>query len=425
MVKDKIKILMRGAQDSFNFGDDLIFIAIVDFLKQNLKLNENDLEIYTQRNSYSLEELDYKFDLKLMKSREINDVIDSINSRLKVLRIPKLLRIFLAVCILGMFFMDSYIFKVTRKCLFFKNIITFFNNLDVLHYIGGGYITDRWKTRIIYEYLTVNVAKRINPNLMIIGTGLGLGPFKYGIFLFLLKGFLGKFDYLFLREKQSFNLIKKLNVTAYARCLGDDALLLLPIFENLRYQRSRHSEEIIAINLKSFPDHRYDIIRDVIDNLLNVLSEKNFKVEYFCFGQYPGPDDYNVMKKLHLNNRIVISAIHNPYEEGFDNFIKNLSKVKFGFGFAYHFNVILTIMSILSISIYSGDYYKQKIEGSMELFNMPFVFSFNDVKNHALEISITNILEMQWNEEDRIRNLYRNMIEEYAVMYKELIERVK
>lgn len=421
MAKDRLTILVRGAHDSFNFGDDLIFIAIYYFLIKDLELG-NIVDLYTQRNAHSLDKLSFKFALKLNKSKEINDVIYPINSKLKTLKIPRVLRILCAVFIFGIFLIDICLFRVIGKSLFFKDIIVFFKNLDVIHYIGGGYITDRWRNRMIYEFLTVNVAKMINPNLKIIGTGLGLGPFSHKSSLFFLKRFLGKFDYLFLREQQSFNLVKKLNVKVNVKCLGDDVLLLFPIFENLKYKRDKVNESVVAINLKDFPDHNYNEIRDIISDFLMLADKKNFRIEYFSFGQNPGPDDYDVFQNLRLDNGKVISAVHNPYEEGINTYIQSLNKVKFGFGFAYHFNVILAIMSIPSISIYVGDYYEQKIKGSMALFDMPFVFSIIDLKNQDLGVIINKILQNKWDEEDRIRKLYKNMVKEYTLMYDKLVK---
>jgi hypothetical protein len=131
---------------------------------------ENIIELYTQRNEYSLDKLSFNFSLKLNKSKEISNVIYPINSKLKALKIPRVLRILCALFIFGIFLIDICLFRVIGKSLFFKDIIVFFKNLDVIHYIGGGYITDRWRNRMIYEFLTVNVAKMINPNLKIINS---------------------------------------------------------------------------------------------------------------------------------------------------------------------------------------------------------------------------------------------------------------
>lgn len=424
MAKDRLSVLMRGAHDSFNFGDDLIFIAIYYFLIKDLKL-ENMLDLYTQRNVYSLDKLSFEFDLKLNKSKEISDVIYPVNSKLKTLKIPRVFRILCAMFIFSIFLINVCLFRVIGKSLFFKNVILFFKNLDVIHYIGGGYITDRWRNRMIYEFLTVNIAKMINPDLRIIGTGLGLGPFSHKSSFVFLKKFLGKFDYLFLREQQSFDLVKKLNIKVNVKCLGDDALLLFPIFENLKYKRDELNKNVVAINLKDFPDHNYDEIRDIISDFVALADKKNFHIEYFSFGQKPGPDDYDVLKNLRFDGEKLISAVHNPYKEGINTFIQSLNKVKFGFGFAYHFNVILAIMSIPSISIYVGDYYEQKIKGSMALFDMPFVFSIIDLKHQDLEMIINKILQDKWDEEDRIKKLYKNMVKEYTLVYDKLVKIVQ
>jgi hypothetical protein len=212
-----------------------------------------------------------------------------------------------------------------------------------------------------------------------------------------------------------------MNLRAYYKCLGDDVLLLFPIFHNFKNEKNKLNMKNIAFNLKKFPDHDYENIKNIIEQLLKLSNENNYHIEYFCFGQNPGPDDYDVLSSLNLKNIASISAIHNPYEEGFDTFIENLKRIKFGFGFAYHFNIILTIMSIPSISVYAGDYYKQKIKGSMELFNVPFVFDINEINNNNLETIINEVSQKEYREGDGIEKFYKNMVKEYSVMYKNIL----
>ena len=306
--------------------------------------------------------------------------------------------------------------------MFFKDDIAFFKNLDVIHYIGGGYIADRWKMGMVYEYLIIDIAKKINPDLKIIGTGLGLGPFRNKIFLFFLKGFLNKFDYLFLREQLSFELCRKLNIKAHIKCCGDDALLLFPLFRDLRCKQTKFTNRSVGFNLKNFPDYNYVKIKKDIEKLLNLLQTENFEIKYFCFGQDPGPDDYDTL--LNLNLRLPKDLpIYNPYRQGFFEFVKTLSKISFGIGFAYHFNTILSIMGIPSIAIYTGDYYKQKVTGGMNFFNnFSYVLDINNIQKSVNLVKDLISMEKE-HQNQKVEELYNNMLVEYISMYRIIIKK--
>jgi polysaccharide pyruvyl transferase WcaK-like protein len=420
MAKNKINIFLKGAHDSFNFGDDLLFIAIYYFLTENLKL-ENKLNIYTKRHFYSLDKLDFEFNVEFKKPTEVTDIIFKTNTSLKKLKIPKSLRIFHIGFVFFLFLINVGIFRITKKTLFFKEPILFFKNLNILHYIGGGYLADKWRSRILYEFLTVMIAKTINPNLKIIGTGLGLGPFKYKSSLFFIKHLLKKFDYIFVREQESFQLIKNLTRKVNAQCLGDDAILCYPILENLK-NKNISDKNLIAINLKDFSDHSYQEFENLIDKFITTAHKNDFNIEYFSFGQSPGPDDCNILQNLSLETKPFISKIHNPYKEGIYAYLQSLNMTILGFGFAYHFNVILAIMSIPTLGIYIGDYYKQKIKGSMAWFNMPFVYSISELKNKNFDEIIHIALQNKWKEKNMVKEHYQKMLKEYTRAYDEIIK---
>lgn len=421
----KIKIFLRGAYDSYNFGDDLIFIAILYFLEKNVNLKKEDVEIYIKKQKHSLEKLKWKFKFDFQEGKDFNaDVICNINRKLKSLKLPRGIRIFVVACLFVLVLVDICIFRLTRKSIFFKDFVYFFRNLDILHYIGGGYINDWLKVQLINEWIMVNMAKMINPNLKIIGTGSGLGPFRYKFKLSLrfLKIFLNRFDRLFLRDFTSLRFVKGLKIKTYARCYGDDILLLHPLFQSLKCKKAKKN---MAFNLKDFPDYDYSKLKKCLKDFLILVREKNFQVEYFCFGQKPGPDDYGLFKSLHIDDKISPLIMHNPYEEGVQAFIENLNRTNLGIGCAYHFNVILSMLSIPSMAIYSGNYYAQKIKGAEELYNIPFVFNINDVNAYSLEKSLKELLKKNYNISNNLEAMYKKMVDEYTILYKTTVNSLK
>ena len=296
-------------------------------------------------------------------------------------------------------------------------------NLDLIHYIGGGYFTDKWMDVLIYEYITVVLAKIINPNLKVIGTGLGLGPFKNKLSLIILKLFTRNFDYIFVREAESLSLLEALKVDVYKKVLGDDAILLLTDLTQLKSESYLNCNNITALNLKSFPDHDYSLLKHKLENCIKLLEDKNYKIKYFCFGRKPGPDDLSLFEALDNDYKNNV-AIHDPYEEGWISFLENLAKADIWLGFACHFNVILTLLSIPVISVHSGEYYKQKIAGVIKLLsNDSMVLSIDElvVQDLVEALGMAKSLH-QGHIEDRVEYMYKEMKLEYLNAYRSVLK---
>jgi polysaccharide pyruvyl transferase WcaK-like protein len=445
-MNEKKKIFLRGFYNLFNFGDDLLLISNIEFLNKELKFTNENLNIYISKNGESLQKLKFKSPLELKQSIELSDVIYRINLKLKQFDIPiefpsihELIRniiganstkarissVFLLIFLLIIIFIDIGLYAVFRKALFTKEYLIFLKNLDLIHYIGGGYFTDRWLDTLIYECITVVLAKTLNPGLKVIGTGLGIGPFKNKINLIVLKAFIKNFEFLFVRETESLSLIEDLKVNVYNKVLGDDVILLLPYLARLKSERHLNDNNITALNLKCFPDHDYSLLKHRLENYIKFLQEKNYKIEYFCFGRKPGPDDLSLIE-IFDNDYKSNLVIHDPYDEGWISFLENLAKANIGVGFAYHFNVILTLLGIPVISVYSGEYYRQKIAGVIKLLsNDSVVLSIDEL---ALK-NLVEVLDKAKNSkprqvEDGIENLYKNMKLEYLRAYESVLNKI-
>ncbi|MDZ4871663.1 MAG: hypothetical protein CLLPBCKN_001051 [Chroococcidiopsis cubana SAG 39.79] len=126
-----------------------------------------------------------------------------------------------------------------------------------------------------------------------------------------------------MRELESLSIIKNLKVNVATKVLGDDVILLLPTLAQLKFEQRNYnysSNPITAINLKSFPDYNYNLIKISLENYLKqLLDNQNSQPEYFCFGREPGPGDRNLLEILDrcYQNSLVI---RDPYEEGWRSF---------------------------------------------------------------------------------------------------------
>jgi polysaccharide pyruvyl transferase WcaK-like protein len=416
-----MRILLRGSYDSFNLGDDLTFVAIVRFLRRELGLTDEALEIYARRRRGSLQRLDCPDGLGWKESPEIDDPVRvrwpaaaSTASRVmrKLLLLPTLTALFMSICI----------FRISKRCIASGDLIRFFAALDVIHYKGGGYIAGRWRNRLVHEVLTLRAAKMVNPRLKIVGTGMGLGPFKDKGSSLLAGAFLSEFDTLFVRDRKSLEVARALNPKLEVHCLADDVLLLAPMIEGQNPIGDGSGKAVAAINLKDFPDHDYRVVADKIDELLAVLRERDLRVEFFSFGQSPGSCDWHVLESLGLRHGNVIQAVHNPYEEGLDPFLENLRRARFGFGFAYHFIVVLAMMNVSSVAVYAGHYYKQKITGAAEFLDLPFVSDMDGLMNLDVRRMVDQALPSDARPSTRVQPLHIEMARQYAAMYRELMQ---
>lgn len=417
-----MRIFIRGAYNLYNFGDDLILGAIIFFLENTIKFRG---EIFLQPNEYnSFAKLGLRCELPLRYGIDIESMLKEKNARLKRLNFPKVFRIFILVSYLVFLILDVAIFRIARRSISHREFISFYKNIDVIHYAGGGYITDRWKRRLLYEFLTLKVAKLINPRIHVIGTGMGIGPFHSAVFLTICKYFLSMFDYLFLREMQSYYLAKKLVPSISAECYGDDVLLLLPELEKLAQQVKKR--DYLGVNLKDFPDHKYERVINQLETILQQAIEYGIVPHYFCFGEKPGPDDISLLDSCSEIKRF-IRYVHSPYQEGFHQFMRNIARVKVGIGFAYHFNVVLRLLKIPTIAIYQGKYYEQKIKGvlqdvmcwhlvkGVDEFTDRAEAIFRDVLNVNAELS-NDIAAV------KVKKAYNDMISAYQRAYRAMVK---
>ena len=415
-----MRIFLRGLYNLFNVGDDLIVAANLAFLERNIGLSNSDSFIYLQSREKSFFRLNYKTSLNIRYGIDINHLITVLNSYMKQCKIFKPMRRLCIVFFITILIVNVFVYKIFKINYFFKDFIAFYENLHIIHYIGGGYITDRWKLLMVLELLNIYIARLINRNIFIIGTGLGIGPFRWGISLIFLKLLLSRFDFIFLREDESLLLVKTLMPKSNAKCCGDDVLLLWPELKSIT--KECFSRNVIAFNLKDFPDHSYEIISKQLMKYFSYIRRQSLQVEFFSFGQWPGPEDQQLLE-INAELKKMVSSTHDPYVDGFYKFLSNLCTVRLGIGFAYHFTTILAILSIPCIAIYQGNYYKQKVSGAMKLMKMPHALSVDEfIKSQKLLMS-ENIFKRIGNNEV-IEELYGSMLEAYSEAYHQILEKI-
>jgi polysaccharide pyruvyl transferase WcaK-like protein len=350
------KILLKGYYDFFNFGDELLLLSITTLLQQESALNEQQPELYIERQKQSIELLNYQ----MLPLLEFNEPIKKfVKNNKKSIKSPTLLKLVTPFLFL-LAFGDALVFRVTGKAIFFKALFKFCRQLSVIHYIGGGYFTSIWDFSLqylVYELFFIKLAKLVNPDIRVVATGLGIGPLSSKLYNTLFKTFISEFDSMYVREEISLQHIHALNYPNKADCLGDDVQLFLPLFEQYREKHAPlpTDQKIFGLNLKYDKEHDYSSLKAEINTLLRLLQAAGWHIAFFSFGT-----DHAVLDTIDADIREQIS-VHKPYEEGMDRFLKSFSKMRAGLGFAYHFSVLSALFGIPAINVYCGDYYKQKI----------------------------------------------------------------
>jgi hypothetical protein len=359
MKKPKHRILFKGYYNVHNFGDDLLFLALLDFFQNQMAWGREDVRIFIEPEEESLRKLGYEHPYRLLP------YLDPLKQ--KHLQLKKAGQSSLITKASMLFFMigcllNALIYRVTGLKIGNKKNIRFFSNLDIIHYIGGGYFNTRltWGTQLlIYELFFTTLAKLINPNLQIIGTGLGIGPVTTGLYKALFKEFAKKFNYIFVREKESETFVKALGTSKHVQCIGDDVVLLFPYFQKI--SKSVPVKNQIGLNLKFDKVHHYGQAESFFNQLFERQHFNKEEIVFFNFGR-----DHLALRDL-PSSLIENISIQSCYEKGLKHFTQELAASRTGIGFAYHFAILCALMNIPSANIYFDDYYRQKTGGVIQL----------------------------------------------------------
>ncbi|MFN9692000.1 MAG: polysaccharide pyruvyl transferase family protein [Vampirovibrionales bacterium] len=402
------KVLLKGYYDFTNFGDDLLLIAIVDFLNQAFPSEQK--ELYYEKQHDSLVLLDEnRFGLE-----PFEEPIKHFVKRLKEKNLSKWLIAVLTFLSFGVMYVNCLIYRTTSLKLLCPKTIDYFKNLDVIHYIGGGYFTDIWHFSfqyIIYELLLLHYAKLINPNLKIVATGIGVGPVKTSFYPILLKQFFSLFNNVVVREVKSYQTLLKAGIT-HAKFITDDVVLLKPRLQKAVLNLEGSDEKVLGFNLKNDKDHDYNEIATEVVKLLEAAKEEGYAVRFLCFGI-----DQNVLSCLNERNPHLDIEVVNPYEQDFQTFLEKFVTTSVSFGFAYHYAIVSCLFEKSTTCVYANDYYQQKVGGVLsQLSPEQSVLHLNDFLKLDFEtLKQTAAKQISHEETDK---QYQMLLDEYTSIYK-------
>jgi polysaccharide pyruvyl transferase WcaK-like protein len=402
------KVLLKGYYDFTNFGDDLLLIAILDLLNQAFPSEAKELYYEKQHDSLAL------LDENRFGLIPFEEPIKVFVKNLKDNHVHKLIIAVLTVLSFGIMYLNCLIYRLTSLKLLAPKTIDYFKNLDVIHYIGGGYFTDIWHFSfqyIIYELLLLHYAKLINPKLKIVATGIGVGPVQTSVYPVLLKQFFSLFDDIVVREEKSFITLKKAGIE-HAKFITDDVVLLKPRLQQAVLDIEPNNEKILGFNLKNDKDHDYNEIATEVVNLLEEATQQGYAIRFLCFGI-----DQNVLHCLQDRNPHLKIEIVNPYEQGFNTFLAKFVTTTVSFGFAYHYAIVSCLFGKSTICVYANEYYKQKVGGVLsQLCPDQTVLELKDFLNldfKTVEQTALNKISLEQTDKQ-----YQMLWDEYTSIYK-------
>jgi hypothetical protein len=79
------------------------------------------------------------------------------------------------------------------------------------------------------------------------------------------------------------------------------------------------------------------------------------------------------------------------------------------------------MMNGLPVGAYAGDYYRQKMKGAAEFFDLPFLFDMRAIRDLDLGAVVDQALRSQRPAAEHLRTRYLRMVREYAAMYQHLL----
>lgn len=360
------KVLIYGAYDLDNLGDDYMMYAIDDFLK-----SKNIKPVYV----HIPNRLNY-FDMNIDETLDIPFKMKYKNKFLKLIKII------------------TWLFK--RKDI---------EDIDALIFMGGGYTNEKFGLKnLLNIYFTCQKFR----NKKIYFTGQTVGPVNNVFYKILIKNIYKKADKVCVRERFSQELLNNFKIDN--KLIGDDAFL-----SKSNINKSINSHTII-FNYKDFEG--YDEYKsEYFKFLLEIAKLQNKRILVIPFRSSVNSNEYKSNYKLYeflKQNNINADFI---VERDIKKFQQIFRSSEIVIGTAYHSIVLGLLYNNRVFGLYSGEYYKMKIKGILNWYDIEnsnainlididnIVDKFNkiidnDNMNNNLEITekISNNVNTAWNE---------------------------
>ena len=286
---------------------------------------------------------------------------------------------------------------------------------DALFFLGGGYSNEKFGIMNLTK-MNILVKQYSKNKVPIYFFGQTIGPSKSKIGYKILENIYSKGKEVYVREKYSTDFFKKKIAT---ELIGDDAYLSYEDFDKNK------TKENIIVNMKDF-DNNDEYYNDYLKLIASISRKVNNEIHIVPFRNDKNLNEYKLNYKLYsdLKKRKIKCKFCNikTYKDLTNEFSKAITVI----GSAYHSVVLGLIAGANVYGIYNGEYYKQKIKGVLNLYNMSEnnTISFKNLSDES-EQFINEIIMKGLKENKKISETSKLIYEKVLKKYSETIENIK
>lgn len=394
------RIALLGAIANPNIGDEAILVSNIQMIKKMYHQNCK-LYVFTKDSSYTA-----------LYSSEPNIQIIPIDylHRLTVncnYNTDKLSQIYINIS------SDSN--YELQDSLIFDSLHSIFKEIDILHIVGGGYINSIWPDMLYEIAIAVAFAKKYFKKYLF--TGISIYPLR-GEELNLVETLFEGAELVDFRDDFYITTHKELSTKFHVSI--DDAINL-----NTEYiaNNSMHNKKYANIIINDWPEYT-DKIKKIISTVIVPFindSINNNTVDFFNIVGFSNGDlsiwedvKDNLMAITNKINFIDLTNTTCKYAKYL------IANAIFNIGSRYHMAVFSLSSAVPILSLFSGEYYENKIKSIHNIYQSSSVIDMESLNKDILFNFINNLDSLRKKlvkEQKNTQSLYLNKIKLITRVY--------
>jgi polysaccharide pyruvyl transferase WcaK-like protein len=227
-------------------------------------------------------------------------------------------------------------------------------------YVGGSTFFQKYGTifdpRRMYKF-------RSNKKCNLIGIGISIGPFKDNTHYEDIKDYLSYFKYLSVRDKESYDIAKKMNLKCNT-IQAFDLAVLLPKVYGIESKESKANNKVLGVSLCYYEryvkgDLRKEKLREEKSlKLLIKFAQRNkeYKIKLFIFNGNKGVGDSQITYKFYeqLKGYCKVEIIN--YTSDLKKFMMEMLECSIFYGIRLHSQIFAYSLNIPFLSV---EYHKK------------------------------------------------------------------
>ena len=400
------KIVITNAYTWYNKGDAGILLGVVEALK---KIYDNDISVKVL--SFTPDE-DKK---RYCEDDKIENVYSNILNPFpyKHTKVGKL------IAIIKLFVKMIYIYLLTKismnKAIQKNETLKVLFESDIIVVCGGGFLGGKKYDSLIHVF-QIYINTLFKKPVIIMGTS--IEPMKNGIIKKYTNKVLKKVDYIYAREKITYEYLSSFLDKSKYTLIPDLAFMIEDKQASIKEKKFG-----ITVRKWNFPnsDNKKEAMEKYIKSVADMIDYiyDKYKVKFVFVPQVivKNGNDADIAKiiKQRLNKKEALQIVEedlSPVE------IKTLiSSLEIFVGTRMHSNIFATSMNVPTVAIA----YEKKTNGIMEMLNLnDYVINIEDITSEILinkvELAIKNKEEIKENLKIKIQEIRKKILQELSIM---------